>query len=56
MIPLTPPSLNVLPEGRCRWYGLRWQRLAEVDTWLEPYREFWSGRLDTLERHLGKNP
>jgi hypothetical protein len=26
--------------------------LADVDAWLEPYRRFWAGRLDALERHL----
>jgi hypothetical protein len=38
------------------WYGLRPQPLAEVDAWLEPYREYWSGRLDALEQHLEENP
>ena len=46
----------VRPEGRRRWYGLRAQPLAEVDEWLEPYREYWSGCLDALERHLEENP
>src|SRR5882757_6217241 len=44
--------VDVRPEGRVRWYGLRAQPLAEVDAWLEPYRAYWSGRLDALERHL----
>lgn len=48
--------VQVRPEGRRRWYGLHPQPLAEVDAWLEPYREFWSGRLDALERHLEENP
>ena len=26
--------------------------LRELDDWLEPYRLFWSERLDDLERHL----
>jgi DNA-binding transcriptional ArsR family regulator len=47
--------VEVRPEGRRRWYGLRAQPLAEVDVWLEPYREFWSGRPDSLERHLEEN-
>jgi DNA-binding transcriptional ArsR family regulator len=47
--------VKVRPEGRRRWYGLRPQPLAEVDEWLEPYREFWSTRLDALERHLDEN-
>lgn len=45
----------VRPEGRQRWYGLRPQPLAEVDAWLEPYRRYWSARLDALERHLEEN-
>ena len=46
----------VRPDGRQRWYGLRAQPLAEVDEWLEPYRRYWSGRLDALEQHLEENP
>ncbi|MEA2221012.1 MAG: hypothetical protein QOJ35_3638 [Solirubrobacteraceae bacterium] len=43
-------------DGKRRMYALRGQPLAEVDAWLEPYRAFWSGRLDALERHLEENP
>jgi DNA-binding transcriptional ArsR family regulator len=46
----------VRPDGKRRIYALRSQPLAEVDGWLEPYRAFWSGRLDALERHLEENP
>jgi hypothetical protein len=46
----------VRPDGQRRWYTLRPEPLAEVDAWLAPYREFWSGRLDALERHLEENP
>jgi DNA-binding transcriptional ArsR family regulator len=48
--------VNVRPEGKLRWYGLRAQPLAEVAEWLEPYRRHWSARLDALERHLEDNP
>ena len=48
--------VEVRPDGRQRWYRLRAEPLAEVDEWLEPYREHWSGRLDALERHLEENP
>ena len=48
--------VEVRPKGRQRWYALRAQPLAEVDQWLQPYREYWSGRLDALERHLEENP
>ena len=46
----------VRPDGRRRMYALSPQPLAEVDAWLEPYRAFWSGRFDALERHLEANP
>jgi DNA-binding transcriptional ArsR family regulator len=48
--------VEVRPEGRRRWYGLRPAPLEEVDEWLEPYRELWNARLDELERHLEENP
>jgi DNA-binding transcriptional ArsR family regulator len=44
--------VRVRPDGRRRWYGLRAEPLAELDEWLAPYREYWGGRLDALERHL----
>ena len=43
-------------EGKLRMYALRPEPLAEIDEWLEPYRAYWSGRLDALERHLKENP
>jgi len=48
--------VEVRPDGKRRWYGLRAEPLAEVDAWLEPYRSHWSSRLDALERHLEENP
>lgn len=44
--------VQVRREAQRRWYGLRAEPLAEIDTWLEPYRRFWAGRLDALEKHL----
>ena len=32
------------------------ERERSVGAWLEPYRRFWSGRLDALERHLDEAP
>jgi|SRR6187200_2303615 DNA-binding transcriptional ArsR family regulator len=46
----------VRADGRRRLYALRTQPLAEVDAWLEPYRAYWSNRLDALERHLEEHP
>jgi len=48
--------VEVRPEGKRRWYGLRAEPLADVADWLEPYRRHWSARLDALERHLEENP
>jgi DNA-binding transcriptional ArsR family regulator len=48
--------VEVRPDGKRRWYGLRAEPLAEVAGWLEPYRAHWSARLDALERHLEENP
>jgi DNA-binding transcriptional ArsR family regulator len=41
-------------DAQRRWYELRTEPLRELDDWLEPYRVFWSKRLDDLERHLDK--
>ena len=46
----------VRTEGKRRLYSLRPEPFVEVDQWLEPYRMFWSKRLDALERHLEENP
>ncbi|WP_211370043.1 ArsR/SmtB family transcription factor [Nonomuraea turkmeniaca] len=46
----------VRTEGKQRVYALRPDPLAEVDQWLEPYRAFWSRRLEALEQHLEENP
>jgi DNA-binding transcriptional ArsR family regulator len=46
----------VRADGKRRLYSLRPEPLAELDQWLEPYRVFWSNRLDALERHLESTP
>lgn len=38
--------------GRERIYTLRPQPLAELDSWLEDFRELWSDRLDALETEI----
>lgn len=35
-----------------RVYSLNAAPLAEVDAWLQPYRQLWAGRLDRLSAHL----
>jgi DNA-binding transcriptional ArsR family regulator len=44
--------VDVRHDAQRRLYRLRAEPLAEVDAWLAPYRRFWAGRLDALERHL----
>jgi DNA-binding transcriptional ArsR family regulator len=44
--------VDVRHDAQRRLYRLRAEPLAEVDAWLAPYRRFWTGRLDALERHL----
>jgi DNA-binding transcriptional ArsR family regulator len=39
-------------DAQRRIYELRPEALADVLTWLEPYRRLWAARLDALERHL----
>ena len=46
--------VRVRKAAQRRWYELRPEPLAEVDVWLEPYRQLWSNRLDALERHLNE--
>jgi DNA-binding transcriptional ArsR family regulator len=44
--------VRVRADAQRRLYRLDPAPLAELDAWLEPYRQFWSERLDALERHL----
>ena len=44
--------VKVQPVGQRRLYSIDSQPLMEVEQWLQPYRKFWSGKLDALERHL----
>ena len=41
-------------DAQRRLYRLRPEPLQEVDAWLEPFRRFWSARVDALERHLDR--
>jgi len=42
-------------DAQRRRYRLRPEPLREVDAWLAPYRRFWAGRLDALERYLDES-
>jgi len=46
--------VRVRSDGQRRLYSLAPRRLAQVEAWLAPYRDFWRGRLDDLERHLDR--
>lgn len=46
---------SVRVDGPRRLYRLQAGPLAEVDAFLEPYRAFWSGRLDALGDHLKRS-
>lgn len=44
--------VEVRPDAQRRIYALRADGLVEIGAWIERYRQFWSGHLDDLERHL----
>lgn len=49
--------VTVRVDGPRRHYALKPDGLAQLDAWLQPFREIWADRLDALERHLEKeNP
>ncbi|MCC9710053.1 metalloregulator ArsR/SmtB family transcription factor [Streptomyces sp. MNU76] len=48
--------VTVRAEAQCRWYELRPEPLADLDSWLAPYRRLWTERLDALEGHLDRMP
>ncbi|WP_116045977.1 ArsR/SmtB family transcription factor [Amycolatopsis palatopharyngis] len=48
--------VEVRQDAQRRWYRLCPEPLAEIDDWLEPYRQLWRSRLDALERHLETMP
>jgi DNA-binding transcriptional ArsR family regulator len=46
--------VTVSSDGPRRVYALRALPLAEIDSWIEPYRAMWSDSLDALETHLNR--
>jgi DNA-binding transcriptional ArsR family regulator len=52
----TARLVDVEVAAQRRVYRLRAEPLLELETWLEPYRRFWSARLDALGRHLDQMP
>jgi DNA-binding transcriptional ArsR family regulator len=47
--------VSVRVDGQRRLYRLAPDKLAELDSWLQPFRQFWSDRLDALHDHLEKD-
>ena len=41
--------VRVHSDAQQRWYEVDTEPLTEIDSWLEPYRAFWSQRLDALD-------
>lgn len=48
--------VTVHADAQRRVYQAEPSALAEIDTWLAPYRQMWNTSLDALETHLDKNP
>jgi DNA-binding transcriptional ArsR family regulator len=46
--------VEVRVDGQRRLYRVRPEPLAELDTWLEPYRQMWRTSLERLEAHLSE--
>ena len=41
-------------DAQRRVYRLRLEPFMELDSWLAPFRRFWSAHVDALERHLDR--
>ena len=61
--PTVSKHLRVLRDGgfvestvdaQRRLYRLKPESLQELEDWLAPFRRFWSGHVDALERHLDR--
>ena len=44
--------VDVRHQAQFRLYSLKPEPLAELDTWLEPYRALWEQRLDALHTEV----
>ncbi|MGQ0839717.1 ArsR/SmtB family transcription factor [Actinokineospora sp.] len=47
--------VRVRRDAQRRWYELRPEPLAEIDTWLAPYRDLWSTSLDRHQDTCGRD-
>jgi DNA-binding transcriptional ArsR family regulator len=43
-------------DAQRRVYSINATPLRQLDRWLQRYRKFWEGELDSLERHLNRDP
>jgi uncharacterized protein YndB with AHSA1/START domain len=46
--------VTITKESQKRLYHIQGQPLEEIDHWLEPYRKYWSEKLDALEQFLNE--
>jgi DNA-binding transcriptional ArsR family regulator len=46
----------VTRQGRERYCQVNLRQLQQVNDWIEPYREFWTGKLNALGTFLSKEP
>jgi DNA-binding transcriptional ArsR family regulator len=46
--------IEIKQQGRERYCEAKLERLNEVSQWVEQYRQFWEGKLDSLEKYLDK--
>ncbi len=46
--------VSVRSDGRRRIYRIEPAKLAEIDAWLEPYKQGWGSGLNAFEDHLVK--
>ena len=47
--------LNAKRHGRERFYRIRPEGLRPVYDWIATYEQFWTSKLDALDRHLDQN-
>jgi DNA-binding transcriptional ArsR family regulator len=45
---------RVRPDGARRLYAVEIAPLQQVDAWLDPFRQFWNQRLDSLATELAR--
>ena len=48
--------ITVRQQGRERYCEARLEKLNEVSAWVEQYKQFWTKKLDALEKFLDAKP